>query len=218
MNEKAKLFNKTIKKKVGEIYSFLNLVLGYAFLLPTLLIFGITLQTHLMEDIDWEFLYNAVTFPFIISALLLITFYMAITLSYKSYYKRQITKHGLKCVLCEKNAIIELYKIPYFFITFGIPLCEQHAKSLDENPEIFLYKEQKLYKKYNRIILWFNILIIAFGLINLIYFGYFYGFIGNIPLNILIYLLFAFELLFHFFLYIRMFLLVRAGISSLSFI
>jgi hypothetical protein len=167
-----------------------------------------------MEDIDWDFLYIAALFAVSIWVLVLGFSYLAIFYLHNLYYKRQIIKQNLLCALCEKEAIAELYKIPNFFINFGIPLCEQHAKSLDENLEIFLYREQNLYKKYNWIIFWFNILIILFGFISLVYFGYVYGFNRNIPLTILIYLFFAIEIFFYIFLYVRMFLLIITGIKK----
>ena len=216
MNEKKNSFEKSKKKNFGEYYSFFKVLLNYSFLLPILLIFGITLQNHLMVDIDWDFLYNTVLFTVLIWALVLGFSYLAILYLHNLYYKRQIIKQNLLCVLCEKEAIVELYKIPNFFITFGLPLCEHHAKSLDENPEIFLYREQNLYKKYNLIIFWFNILIILFGFISLAYFGYVYGFNRNIPLIILIYLLFAIEIFFYIFLYIRMFLSIISGIKKVT--
>lgn len=215
MDEKVNSYEKSKKKKIGEFYNFLKILLSYSYLLPILLIIGITMQNHLMEDINWDFLYNVVIFASIIWALILGFFFLTIFYVQYFYYKKQIIKQELKCVLCEKKGIIELHKIPNFFITFGIPICEEHAKLLDENPEILLYKEQKLYKKYNRIIFWLNILIIAFGMISLAYFGYVFGFYGNIPLNILIYLLFAIELFLYFFLNIRMFLKIRTGIKKL---
>lgn len=215
MNEKNSSFEKSRKKNFGEFYSFLEILLSYSFLLPFLLIFGIILQTHLMIDIDWNFLYNTALYAIVICALVLAFSFLTISYFHNLYYRRHVIKHNLKCAICEKEAIVGIYKIPNFFIIFGIPLCEEHTKSLDENLELFFYKEQKLYKNYNRIIFWLNILIIAFGFISSAYFGYFFGFTGNIPLNILIYLLFAIELFLYFFLNTRMFLLIRNGIKNL---
>jgi hypothetical protein len=214
MNDMNNSFEKSKKKNFGEYYSFFIVFLRYFFLLPILLIFSITLHTHLTKDINWDFINNTALFPLLIWTLVLCFSYLTIFYFHNLYYKQQITKKNLSCALCEKEAIVELYKIPNFFITFGIPLCEQHAKSLDENPEIFLYREQNLYKKYNRIIFWFTILTILFGFINLIYFGNVYGFNKNIPLTILIYLLFTIETFFYFFLYIRMFLSIITGIRK----
>lgn len=214
INDTKKSFEKSKKKNIGELYTFLTILLNHAFFLPTLLIFGIELQKQIME-INFELLYIAFLFYYVISALVILFFFLVIFYYQHFYLKKQIKKQDLKCVFCEKKAIVELYKIPNFFIIFGIPICEQHAKLLDENPNELLYKEQKLYKKYRSIIIWLNIFIIASGIIILSYFGLFYSLTGNISIIIIIYFLFAIQIVLYFYLYIIMFIKLRNGFKKL---
>lgn len=210
IHETKKSFEKSKKKFIGK-FSFLVILLNYAFFLPILLIFGIDLQKQIME-IKFDLLYQAVSLDYIIPALVLVISFITIFYYQRFYFKGQIIKQDLKCVFCEKKAIFELYKIPNFFIIFGLPICEQHAKLLDENPNELLYNEQKLYKKTNTIILWLNILIIASGIISLHYFGLIFGLNGNIPIITLIYVLFTIQIVLYLYLIVRMFIKIRNGI------
>ena len=211
INKKKNSFEK---KNIGGMNTFLIILLYPAIFLPILLIFGIKLQLLTIE-ITFDLLYQAVSFDYIIPALVLVISFVTIFYYQHIYFKRQIVKQDLKCVFCETKAIVELYKIPNFFIIFGIPLCEHHAKILDENPNVLLYSEQKFYKKYNRIILWLNILIVASGIISLHSFGLIFGLKGNISLITLIYILFTIQVVLYLYLNLRMFINVRKGIEKL---
>jgi len=195
--------------------TFLIILLTYAFLLPILLIFGIELQKQIIE-INFDLLINKVVlFYYAPSALVLFIFFVIIFYYQHFYFKRQIIKQDLKCLFCEKKAIVELYKIPDFFIIFGLPICEQHVKALDENPNELLYNEQKLFKKTKTIILRLNILIIVSGFISLWYFGFIFGLDGNISLITLIYFLFTIQIVLYFYLSVRMFIKIRNRIEKL---
>ena len=214
INDTKKSFEKLKKKKIGGMNTFLIILLNYAFFLPILLIFGIDLQKQIME-ITFDVLFQAATFDYVIPALVLVISFFTIFYYQHFYYKRQIIKQDLKCFFCEKKAIVELYKIPNFFIIFGLPICEQHVKALDENPNELLYNEQKLYKKTNTRILWLNILITASGFISLWIFGFNFGLYGNISLMILTYILFTIQIVLYFYLNVRMFIKIRNGIEKL---
>jgi len=212
INKTKNSFEK--KKKIGEVNTFLIILLTYAFLLPFLLIIGIELQKQIIE-INFDLLYQAFSFDYAIPALLLFISFVIIFYYQHFYFKRQIIKQDLKCFFCEKKAIVELYKIPDFFIVFGLPICEQHVKALDENPNELLYNEQKLFKKTKTIILRLNLLIIASGFISLWYFGFIFGLNGNLSLIILIYVLFTIQIVLYFYLSVRMFIKIRNGIEKL---
>jgi len=208
--------NSFEKKKIyiGGLNTFLIILLNYTFFLPILLFFGIELQKQIME-INFDLLYQTVSLSVIIPIVVLSIFFLTFFYYQHFYFKRQIIKQDLKCLFCEKKAIVELYKIPNFFIIFGLPICEQHAKALDENPNELLYNEQKLFKKTKTIILRLNVLIIASGFISLWYFGFIFGLDGNISLITLIYFLFTIQIVLHFYLSVRMFIKIRNGIEKL---
>ena len=209
--EELKSKNKIIK----DLYSFLTILLTYAWLLPILLIFGIILQQPINAS-DWEALEGAVLPYAIFSLFLGAVVALTIIFSQRFYYKKQIIKQNLKCSFCEQEPIGELYKIPNFFIVFGLPICEQHVKSLDEYPGELLYKEQRLYKKTNTRILRLNIFIVVSGYISLWYFGFVFGLSGNLPLIVLIFVLFAIQTGLYFYLSIRAFIKIRNGIEKLQ--
>lgn len=214
INKTKNSFEKEEKKNIGGMNTFLIILLNYAFLLPILIIFGIELQKQIIE-IDIDLLYQAASFNYVTPALVLAISFVTFFYYQHFYFKRQIIKQDLKCFFCEKKAIVELYKIPNFFIIFGLPICEQHIKALDENPKELLYYEQKLYKKTNTIILRLNILIAISGFISLWYFGFIFGLNGNISLITLIYVLFTIQIVLHFYLSVRMFIKIRNGIEKL---
>ncbi len=65
-----KSFEKSKKKNIGELYTFLTILLiNYAFFLPVLLIFGIDLQKQIME-ITFDVLYQAVSLDYVFSTFL----------------------------------------------------------------------------------------------------------------------------------------------------
>jgi len=214
IDEGQKLFEKSEKKSIGGVNTLFIIVLNHAFFLPILLILGIELQTQINE-FNFDLFYETFSFYYVISALVILFFFLTIFYYQRFYLKKQILKHDLNCFFCEKRAIVELYKIPNFFINFGIPICEQHVKVLDENINNLLYKEQKLYKKYKLITIWLNIFIIAFEIISLICFGFLFGLFGNVSLIILTYILFTLQIFLYFFLYMKMFLKIRNGINKL---
>ncbi len=215
IKEGQKLFEKSEKKSIGGVNTLFIILLNHAFFLPILLILGIELQNQINE-FNFDLFYEAFLYYYVISALVILFFFLIIFYYQRLYLKKQILKHELECFFCEKKAVVELYKIPNFFIDFGIPICEQHVKELDENIiNNLLYKEQKLYKKNRLIIIWLNIFIITFEIISLIYFGLLFGLNGNISLIILTYVLFVLQVFLYFFLYMRMFLKIRNGIKKL---
>ncbi len=214
ITDTKKSSEKSKKKNIGELYTFLIILLNYAFFLPILLIFGIDLQKQIME-ISFDVLYLAASLDYVLPAIVLVISFFTFFYYQHFYFKRQIIKQDLKCVFCEKKAIVELYKIPNFFIIFGLPICDHHVKALDENSNELLYNEQKLYKKTNTRILRLNILIIASGFISLWYFGFNFGLYGNIPLITLIYVLFTIQIVLFFYLSVRMFIKIRNGIEKL---
>ncbi len=209
-----KSLEKSKKKNIGDLYTFPTIFLTYAFLLPILLILGIELHKQINVS-DWDAL-EAAVLPYLAPYVFLgLIFTLIIFFYQRFYYKKQIIKKDLECFFCEKKAISEIYKIPHFFIVFGLPICKQHVKALDENPNELLYFEQKLYKKTNTRMLWLNILIIASGIISLWYFGFNFGLNGNIPLIILIYVLFTIQIVLYFYLCVSMFIKIRNGIDKL---
>ena len=201
------------KKKIGKKYTFLTILLNYALFLPILLLFGIELQKHVTE-ITFDSIYQTVSLNYVIPAFILVVSFIIIFYYQRFYFKKQIIKQDLKCFFCEKKAIVDLFKIPYICIIFGLPICEQHIKVLDENPNELLYNEQKAYKKHNRILLWLNVLLVASGLISLWYFGLTFGLNGNISLITLIYVLFTIQIGLHFYLSVRMLIKIRNGIET----
>ena len=199
--------------EINKTNAFLIVLLNYAFLLPILLIFGIELQ-KLITEITWDLLYLIALFDYVIPALLLAISFVLILYYQHFYYKRKIIKQNLKCVFCEERAIVELFKIPNFYIIFGLPICEQHLEALDETPSELLYNEQRLYNKHNKIVLRLNILLVASGLVSLWYFGTIFDLNGNVSLIALIYVLFTTQFGLHFYLSVRVFIKIRNGIEK----